>query len=74
MPLMGMLGGEALERIEAAAEGGHAGARELASYYVGQGVGLMTAAKSAGEVVQDFMEDFVAAFEAVEGTLAEEVT
>ena len=74
MPLMGMLGGEALERIEAAAEGGHAGARELASYYVGQGVGLMTAAKRAGEVVQDFMEDFVAAFEAVEGALAEEVT
>ena len=34
----------------------------------------MTAAKSAGEVVQDFMEDFVAAFEAVEGALAEEVT
>jgi NAD(P)H-dependent flavin oxidoreductase YrpB (nitropropane dioxygenase family) len=73
MPLMGMLGGEALERIESAAEGGHEGARELASYYVGQGVGLMTAAKSVGEVVQDFMEDFVAAFEAVEGALAEEV-
>jgi NAD(P)H-dependent flavin oxidoreductase YrpB (nitropropane dioxygenase family) len=73
MPLMGMLGGEALERIESAAEGGHEGARELASYYVGQGVGLMTATKSAGEVVQDFMEDFVAAFEAVEGVVAEEV-
>ena len=74
MPLMGMLGGEALERIESAAEGGHEGARELASYYVGQGVGLMTAAKSVGDVVQDFMEDFVAALESVEGTLAEEVT
>jgi NAD(P)H-dependent flavin oxidoreductase YrpB (nitropropane dioxygenase family) len=74
MPLMGMLGGEALERIESAAEGGHEGARELASYYVGQGVGLMTAEKRAGEVVQDFMEDFIAALEAVEGTLAEEVT
>jgi hypothetical protein len=49
MPLMGMLGGEALERIESAAEGGHEGARELASHYVGQGVGLMTAATSAGE-------------------------
>jgi NAD(P)H-dependent flavin oxidoreductase YrpB (nitropropane dioxygenase family) len=73
MPLMGMLGGEALERIESAAEGGHAGARELASYYVGQGVGLMTSAKSAGEVVQDFMEDFVAAYEALEGALSEEV-
>jgi NAD(P)H-dependent flavin oxidoreductase YrpB (nitropropane dioxygenase family) len=74
MPLMGMLGGEALERIEAAAEGGHEGARELASYYVGQGVGLMTSAKSAGEVVQDFMRDFAASFESIEGALAEEVT
>jgi NAD(P)H-dependent flavin oxidoreductase YrpB (nitropropane dioxygenase family) len=74
MPLMGMLGGEALERIEAAAEGGHAGARELASYYVGQGVGLMTSAKSAGEVVQDFMEDFAEAFASIEGALAEEVS
>ncbi len=74
MPLMGMLGGEALERIESAAEGGHEGARALASYYVGQGVGLMRSAKSAAEVVQDFMADFVEAFEAIEHAIAEEVT
>ena len=74
MPLMGMLGGEALERIESAAEGGHEGARELASYYVGQGVGLMTSAKGAGKVVQDFMEDFAEAFASIEGALAEEVS
>jgi len=74
MPLMGMLGGEALERIESAAEGGHEGARQLASYYVGQGIGLMTSAKSVAEVVQGFMEDFVDAFESIEGALAEEVT
>ena len=60
--------------IESAAEGGHEGARELASYYVGRGVGLMTAAKSAGEVVQDFMEGFADAFASIEGALAEEVT
>jgi NAD(P)H-dependent flavin oxidoreductase YrpB (nitropropane dioxygenase family) len=74
MPLMTMLTWDALERIESAAEGGHAGARELASYYVGQGVGLMTSAKSAAEVVQDFMEGFAEAFEGVQGALTEEVT
>ena len=74
MPLMTMLTWDALERIESAAEGGHEGARELVSYYVGQGVGLMTSAKSAAEVMQGFMEDFVEAFESIEGALAEEVT
>ena len=74
MPLMTMLTWDALERIESAAEGGHEGARELASYYVGQGVGLMTSAKSAAEVVQDFMEGFAEAFEGVQGALTEEVT
>ena len=74
MPLMTMLTWDALERIESAAEGGHEGARELVSYYVGRGVGLMTAAKSAGEVVQDFMEGFADAFASIEGALAEEVT
>jgi NAD(P)H-dependent flavin oxidoreductase YrpB (nitropropane dioxygenase family) len=73
MPLMTMLSWDAFERIESAAEGGHEGARKLASYYAGQGVGLMTSAKGAVEVVQDFMEDFVDAVETVHGTLAEEV-
>jgi NAD(P)H-dependent flavin oxidoreductase YrpB (nitropropane dioxygenase family) len=73
MPLMTMLTWDALERIESAAEGGHGGARELASYYVGQGVGLMTTAKSAAEVVQDFMEDFAEGFEAMQAAVAEEV-
>ena len=73
MPLMTTVGGDVLERIESAAEGGHEGARELASYYVGQGVGLMTAAKSVAEVVRDFMEDFASAFETVLGALADEV-
>jgi hypothetical protein len=73
MPLMTMVGGDALMRIEQAAEGGHEGARRLASYYVGQGAGLMTEAKSAAAVVQDFMQDFADAHEAMGVALEEEV-
>ena len=65
LPLMTMLGGDALARIEDAADAGHEGARELASYYAGQGVGLMTEAKSAAAVVQAFMEEFADAVEAL---------
>jgi hypothetical protein len=73
MRLMSMVGGDALMRIEEAAEGGHEGARELASYYVGQGVGLMKEAKSAGAVVQAFMEDFAEAFVALSDAVEDEV-
>jgi len=73
MPLMSMLGGEALSRIEQAAEGGHDGARRLASYYAGQGVGLMKEAKPAAAVVQAFMEDFANAFDALRGAIEEEI-
>ncbi len=72
MPLMSMIGGDVLLRIEEAAEAGHEGARELASYYAGQGVGLMTEAKSAAAVVQTFMQDFADAHEALHGALEEE--
>ena len=43
--------------------GRHAGARQLATYFVGQGVGLMNADTSARQVVYDFMEDFADASE-----------
>ena len=38
-------------------------ARDLVSYFVGQGVGLIDSVKSAGAVVQEFKEDFVEAVE-----------
>ena len=38
-------------------------ARDLVSYFVGQGVGLVDSVKSAGAVVQEFKEDFVEAIE-----------
>jgi hypothetical protein len=73
MPLMSMIGGDVLLRIEGAAERGHDGARELASYYAGQGVGLITEAKSAAAVVQAFMEDFADAFDALRGAVEEDL-
>ena len=40
-----------------AAEIREAGAQALATYFVGQGVGLMTKVKPAREVVREFIED-----------------
>jgi len=61
MPLMPMLTIEPFAAIERAAEAGNSGARELVSYFVGQGVGLVESVQGAGGVVQDFKEGFAAA-------------
>jgi NAD(P)H-dependent flavin oxidoreductase YrpB (nitropropane dioxygenase family) len=61
MPLQSMISEPALRRVDAAAAGGHAGATQLATYFVGQGVGLMHSVKPAARVVLEFMEDFAAA-------------
>jgi NAD(P)H-dependent flavin oxidoreductase YrpB (nitropropane dioxygenase family) len=58
MPMMGLLSQPAFARIDKAAEGGNPKARELVSYWVGQGVGLVDSVKSAGQVVQEFKEEF----------------
>lgn len=63
MPLQTMISEPALRLVDKLAEGGHAGAQELATYWVGQGVGLMNTAISAGAVVQQFKEDFLRAYE-----------
>jgi len=63
MPLQTFISEPPLRLIDKLAEGGHAGARDLATYWVGQGVGLMNAPISAGAVVQQFKEDFVRAYE-----------
>jgi NAD(P)H-dependent flavin oxidoreductase YrpB (nitropropane dioxygenase family) len=68
MPLQSMISEPALRRVDAAAAGGSPGATELATYFVGQGVGLMHSVKPAARVVQDFMEDFVAAVERLQHT------
>ncbi len=61
MPLMGMVSEPAFARIEREAAAGNDGARELVSYFVGQGVGLVDQVRSSRQVVQDFREEFVEA-------------
>jgi NAD(P)H-dependent flavin oxidoreductase YrpB (nitropropane dioxygenase family) len=63
MPLQTFISEPPLRLIDKLADGGHAGAQELATYWVGQGVGLMNTQLSAGAVVQQFKEDFARAYE-----------
>jgi len=59
MPLQSLVSEPALEKVAKLSEGGHQGARELATYWVGQGVGLMNTTRSVRNVVYAFQEDFV---------------
>ncbi|BBY63172.1 nitronate monooxygenase [Mycolicibacterium helvum] len=63
LPLQNMIAEPVLRRIDKLAEGGHPGAQALATYFVGQGVGLMNKVKPAREVVLEFIEDYLAAAE-----------
>ena len=67
MPLQPMVAEPALQKVNKLAEGGHEGARDLATYWVGQGVGLMNQSISASAVVQEFKEDFAQAYERLTG-------
>jgi NAD(P)H-dependent flavin oxidoreductase YrpB (nitropropane dioxygenase family) len=69
MPLMGMVSEPSFQRIEKAVVGGNQEARELVSYFVGQGVGLIDQVRSARGVVQEFREDFAAAVMSLVGTM-----
>ncbi len=71
MPLQGLISRPAMAKIDKLAESGHAGAKQLATYYVGQAVGLMNTEQSAHSVVYDFMEDFEEAVEWLSETLAD---
>ncbi|MEQ8494046.1 MAG: nitronate monooxygenase [Gammaproteobacteria bacterium] len=71
MPLQSLVSEPPLAKVDKLAQQGHAGARELATYWVGQGVGLMHEARTVRAVVQDFQEDFLAACERL-GSLLED--
>ena len=58
-----MVAEPALQKVNKLAAGGHEGAQDLATYWVGQGVGLMNQSISASDVVQEFKEDFINAYE-----------
>ena len=67
MPLQSLVSEPALDKVVKLAEAGHQGAKQLATYWVGQGVGMMNQSLSAKQVVYDFMEDFLAANERLRG-------
>lgn len=69
MPLMGMVSEPSFQKIEKAVVNGNEQARELVSYFVGQGVGLVDQVRSAKGVVQDFREEFVEAVGGLVGML-----
>ncbi|MFZ1172447.1 nitronate monooxygenase [Bradyrhizobium sp.] len=71
MPLQSIISREAFQSIDRAAAAGNAKARDLVSYFVGQGVGLIDSVKSATTVVQEFKEDFVEAVEHMNALVGE---
>lgn len=62
LPLMPMLSTPALTKAARAAEAGSASARELVTYEMGQGIGMISEVLSATAVVQAFKEDFAEAY------------
>jgi NAD(P)H-dependent flavin oxidoreductase YrpB (nitropropane dioxygenase family) len=71
MPLQSIISRDAFASIDRAAAAGNARARDLVSYFVGQGVGLIDSVKSATAVVQEFKEDFAEAVEHMNALVAE---
>jgi len=63
MPLQSLLSEPVLHRVDKLAEQGNPGAQELATYWVGQGVGLMNKATTVRDVVYEMAQDFAAAAE-----------
>src|SRR6516165_1925314 len=71
MPLQSIISRDAFNSIDRAAAAGNPKARDLVSYFVGQGVGLIDSVKSAGSVVQEFKEDFLEAVEHMNALVGE---
>jgi NAD(P)H-dependent flavin oxidoreductase YrpB (nitropropane dioxygenase family) len=72
MPLQSLISEPALSRINKLADSGHSGAKRLATYWVGQGVGLMNETLATRTVVQNFMEDFASSWEHMKGVMEDE--
>ena len=71
MPLQSIISRDAFASIDKSAAAGNAQARDLVTYFVGQGVGLIDSVKSASAVVQEFKEDFADAIEHMNALVAE---
>lgn len=71
MPLQSQVTEIPLAKVTKMAEAGHDGAKQLATSWVGQGVGLMKDSLSAKSIVYEFMEDYVNASERLAASLKE---
>ena len=71
MPLQSLLSEPVMRRIDALAEQGNKGAQELATYWVGQGVGLMNKATTVRDVIYEMAQDFADAAERLAAAVAE---
>ncbi|MER7195796.1 hypothetical protein [Streptomyces flaveolus] len=63
MPLQPLLSQPALVHVDNLADKGNLGAQELATYFVGQGVGLTNRVRPTRDVVYEMAEDFADAAE-----------
>lgn len=61
MPVQSLLSEPALRRVDRLADAGHPGARALATYFVGQAVGMTGRVRPARDVVYTMAEEFAAA-------------
>jgi len=59
MPLQTMLVAAAQQRINRGASREGSGAQQLATYFVGQGVGLLDRVRPARQVVADMIEEYL---------------
>jgi NAD(P)H-dependent flavin oxidoreductase YrpB (nitropropane dioxygenase family) len=66
MPFQSIISEPALRAAQRAAQDGNNKARELVTYFVGQGVGLVDSIKSSKVVVQEFMQEFAEAMDDME--------
>jgi len=69
MPFMSLVSESALRAVDRAAENGNDKARDMVTYFVGQGVGLIEDVRSAGQVVQNFKEGYLEAVERMNALL-----
>lgn len=69
MPLQSWVSETGLRHVDKLAESGHEGARDLATYWVGQGVGLMDRRKSSRDVVIEMATAYVEATQRLAGTV-----
>ena len=71
MPLQTMVSEPALKKVNDQAAIGHEGAKQLETYWVGQGIGLVNETITAGQTVQKFKEEFIESYDRVNGFFSE---